>query len=75
MAIAEQIRLRIERLPERMQAEVLHFVEFLLSKVDYGSTDLSDEEWSDFSLRCAMQGMEDEEGPEYTRADLKDPCP
>ncbi len=50
-----------------LQKEVLDFVEFLLHKN-------SDEEsnWSDFSLSQAMSGLEDDDLPEYTDADLKE---
>lgn len=75
MTVIEKIHQRVRILPEPMQAQVLDFVEFLLSKSE---ADLQDNlqdidylEWSDLSLAMAMRGMEDEEEP-YTIDDLKE---
>lgn len=77
MTIAERIQRRINELPEPLQAEVLDFVDFLLSRTLQGEwreegSDLEDREWSEFSLAMAARGMEDEVGPEYSQADLKE---
>lgn len=72
MTVAEKIHQRVLVLPIPMQSEVLNFVEFLLTKVKTGVTEMDDQEWANFSLTMAMRGMEDEPGPEYTLADLKE---
>ncbi len=76
MTVAEKVHQRVLILPEQLQAEVLNFVEFLLTKVE---PDLQitlqyreNQEWFELSLTMAMRGMEDEEGPDYTLADLKE---
>jgi hypothetical protein len=57
----------LQHLPNAIQQEVLDFVEFLLKK------QAKDErEWKDFSLTQAMQGLEDDDMPEYGEADLKE---
>lgn len=68
MAIAEQIQSNVERLPAPLQAEVLDFVEYLVAKADRRE----DAKWAGLSLVWAMRGMEDEETPAYTSADLKE---
>lgn len=69
MEVSETIKQRVERLPETLQAEVLDFVEYLLSKAERAS---EDEAWSTLSLASAMRGMEDEAGPTYDEHDLKE---
>ena len=71
MAITDKIQEGVQQLPSALQAEVLDFVQFLLVKTTRGSQ--ADEEglWSDVSLSSAMRGMEDENLPQYTIADLK----
>ena len=64
MSIADRINAQIQALPEHMQAEVLDFVEYLSHK--FRQEDL---DWSELSMRCALRGMEDEEGPEYSEDD------
>lgn len=75
MAVLEKIQERVSQLPEPMQAEVLNFVDFLLSKVDTEKQQPSlvreNAEWSYFSLSMALRGMEDEE-TDYTLDDLKE---
>ncbi|MCI0487035.1 MAG: DUF2281 domain-containing protein [Blastocatellia bacterium] len=76
MTVADKIHQRVLVLPEPLQAEVLNFIEFLLSKAGHDlqgdAQRLEDAEWSNLSLVMAMRGMEDEEGPDYTIADLKE---
>ena len=75
MTVIDKIHQRVRILPEPLQAEVLDFVEFLLSKktikLSDDAQDFDDLEWSNLSLIMAMRGMEDEEEP-YTIADLKE---
>ncbi len=77
MTIAETIQHRVNRLPAPLQAEVLDFVDFLLSRaageqLPGEEAVLEDLEWSAFSLAMAMRGMENEDGPEYSLTDLKE---
>lgn len=74
MSMIDQIHQRVRILPESRQAQVLDFVEFLLSK---GKNELQDDdvtnlEWSNLSLEMAMRGMEDEKEPIYSLADVKE---
>ena len=71
MAIAEKIHKYIDELPKPFQEEALDFVEYLLMKAKSKSTKQEDEDWSFLSITSAMRGMEDEELPSYTVADLK----
>ena len=71
MAIAEKIHKYIEELPESFQEEALDFIEYLLMKAKSKSAQQEDENWSSFSLASAMRGMEEEDSPSYTDADLK----
>ena len=67
----ERIQQYVQRLPKPLQVEVLDFVEYLLAKVDRESAPQSEADWSDLSLASAMRGMEDEDTPVYSAADLK----
>lgn len=67
MIVAEQIQAYLQRLPPPFQAEALDFVEYLLAKAEREER----AEWSSLSLAYAMRGMEDEETPAYTIADLR----
>jgi len=67
MAITEKIQRYVQKLPSAFQVEVLDFVEYLLTK----SERREDQDWADLSLTLAMRGMEDENAPSYTSADLK----
>ena len=67
MIVTEQINGKLQQLPLTLQGEVLDFVEFLLHKNGDGEN-----EWSEFSLSNAMRGLEDDDIPEYTEADLKE---
>ena len=69
--VTEQINSKLQRLPTLYQQEVLHFVEFLSQKAMRGETETEEKVWSDFSLTQAMRGLEDDDTPEYTEADLK----
>lgn len=67
MVIAERIQTYLQRLPPPFQTEVLDFVEYLLAKAEREER----AEWSNLSLAYAMRGMENEEMPAYTIADLR----
>ena len=69
MGVAEQVQQYVEKLPQSLQAQVLDFAEYLLSKVEREHEEEAN--WSALSLTSAMRGMEDETGPVYTRSDLK----
>ncbi len=71
MLAIDRIQQYIQRLPQPLQAEVLDFVEFLLSKVERETVQRDEKDWPDLSLAFAMRGMEGEDGPTYTMADLK----
>lgn len=72
MKVKEKIVEYVARLPESAQAEVLDFVEHLLTKEERESV-LDDCEWKDASLALAMRGMEDEEELAYSKDDIKEP--
>jgi len=72
MPVTDRIHEHVRKLPEAMQAEVLHFVEFLLSKAERASDEADENDWSRLSLSLAMRDMESEDGPTYTRNDLKE---
>jgi len=71
MVTADRIQQYLEQLPSSFQAEVLDFVEFLLAKADRDVLRPEAKAWSEASVAFAMRGMEDEETPGYTTADLK----
>jgi hypothetical protein len=71
MTITDKIQASVQKLPAAYQAEVLDFVEYLLAKTTRGARDHEESLWSDLSLTFAMRGMEDEDAPQYTTADLK----
>ncbi len=72
MISTEQIADRLERLPPSLQREVLDFIEFLSQKLANGEAASEDDKWQRFSLAQAMKGLEDEDSPEYSEADLKE---
>ena len=72
MIVMEKIHQSMQKLPEPLQAEVLDFVEYLLSKAQREATPEDENAWAGMSLDLAMRGMEDEDTPEYTAADLKE---
>jgi hypothetical protein len=67
MTTAERINKTLQQLAAPFQQEVLDFVEFLLKKQAK-----DDKAWKEFSLTQAMQGLEDDDMPEYAEADLKE---
>ena len=72
MAVPERINKYVQRLPESLQAEVLDFVEYLLTKAERENAAESEREWTHLSLSLAMRNIEDEEGPDYSDTDLKE---
>jgi len=72
MSVTERIYQYVQKLPESLQAEVLDFVEYLLLKVEREAIHQDEITWSNLSLALAMRGMEDENTPNYTLADLKE---
>lgn len=76
MIVTEKIQKQAALLPESLQTEVLHFVEYLLYRAEAsGDEDEIDVfggvEWSRTSIAMAMRGMEEDDEPEYTLADLQ----
>ncbi|MDQ3063675.1 MAG: DUF2281 domain-containing protein [Acidobacteriota bacterium] len=72
MVVTEQINSKLQRLPTLYQQEVLHFIEFLSQKAMRVEAETEEKLWSDFSLTQAMRGLEDDDTPKYTEADLKE---
>ncbi len=72
MMVAERIYESVQRLPEPFQMEVLDFIEYLLMKAQRDAVTANENTWASMSLDLAMRGMEDEDMPEYTMADLKE---
>ncbi len=72
MNVVEKIAEQVQRLPEHTQAEVLDFVEYLLTKKEHEQARDEDQNWTRASLAAAMRGMEDEAEPEYTEDDLEE---
>lgn len=72
MVIADRIMAHVKELPPSLQAEVLDFVKFLLTRQKRETAEQEDREETPLSLALAMRGMEDEETPEYTIEDLEE---
>jgi hypothetical protein len=72
MIVSEKIIQKVAKLPISIQLEVLDFVEFLAQKAERQTAHEETAQWSEFSLNQAMRGLEDEDSPEYTEADLKE---
>ena len=66
MSVKKSIDQNIDNLSEEEQKKVLEFVYFLQQK----SCEVENEEWNQFSLQQAMRGLENDNLPEYTEADL-----
>lgn len=71
MLLSERIQQCVQRLPASSQAEVLDFVQYLLSKTERDIVQQEIRCWSSMSLSSAVHGMEDENAPTYTASDLK----
>jgi hypothetical protein len=72
MSTVERINQHVQKLPEPLLSEVLHFVEFLMAKVIPENARQEDLQWSRFSLSAAMRGLENENMPIYDESDLKE---
>ena len=72
MSAMEQITDRLQMLPPRLQREVLDFIDFLAQRVAQREDASEDADWTKFSLAQAMNGLENEDSPEYSEADLKE---
>lgn len=72
MSIKQIIQEKIDILSEEKQAEVLTFLNFLIESQHKYDRQQHNDEWSHFSIEQAMQGLEDDNLPEYTELDLKD---
>jgi hypothetical protein len=68
MSAKEQITDRLQMLPLRLQREVLDFIEFLAQREGVSE----EAKWATFSLAQSMNGLENEDAPEYSEADLKE---
>ncbi|MGB5596541.1 MAG: hypothetical protein WBM62_21240 [Crocosphaera sp.] len=64
--IKQLIDQKLETLPEEIQKKVLDFVSLLIQE----NIETENTEWNQFSLEQAMQGLENDELPEYTEQDL-----
>ena len=67
MSIADKIYKELKLLPEDKQAKVLNFIKHLSEK----QTEEEIEQWNEFSLSSALEGIEDDE-VEYTLNDIKE---
>jgi hypothetical protein len=72
MSAKEQITDRLEKLPQPLQREVLDFIDFLAQRVAQREGAGEEADWKKFSLAQAMSGLENEDSPEYSEADLKE---
>jgi hypothetical protein len=72
MSIKQIIQEKIDILSEDKQAEVLTFLNSLIESQSEEDIQQDNNEWSHFSLEQAMQGLEDDNLPEYTERDLKE---
>jgi|WetSurMetagenome_2_1015567.scaffolds.fasta_scaffold81460_3 hypothetical protein len=64
MNIEEKIITQVHELPDTKKAEVLEFVNYLMTKNN-------NKDWTDFSLSSAMRCMERED-PSYSFDDIKE---
>jgi hypothetical protein len=72
MTVKQIIQAKIDILPESKQTEVLNFLNSLIESDRELSSQQENLEWSQFSLTQAMQGLENDNLPEYTELDLLD---
>ena len=72
MSVSERIYEEVKKLPEPLQAEVLDFVHHLSSKEKSRSAPDTETDSGGLSLALAMRGMENEDIPSYSTADLKE---
>ena len=70
LEIEKHIQQYVQRLPSPLKAEVLDFVEFLISKTMAVPVHQESRDWSQFSLESAMRELDDE-SITYSDSDLK----
>jgi len=68
MIAEDQITDKLQKLPPRLQREVLDFIDFLSQRVEEDD----DVNWKRFSLAQAMRDLENDGTPEYVESDLKE---
>lgn len=71
MSLPERIFESVKAMPERLQAEVFDFVEYLAARAAKLKPAAEHRDWSALSLSSAMRGMESEETG-YSLGDLKE---
>ena len=72
MAVAERIQWYLDKLPPKLQAQVLDFVEYLWAKSGRETFQEDDHGWSNISLALALRDMDEQDAPDYSPADLKE---
>ena len=72
MSIKQIIQDKIDILSEKKQTEVFNFLDSLIESQHEYDRQQENDEWSQFSLEQAMQGLEDANLPEYTEQDLRE---
>lgn len=70
MLAEEQIAHKLQKLPPRLQRQVLDFIDFLSQRVEDPQAD--ETSWTKFSISQAMRGLENDSSPEYSETDLKE---
>lgn len=70
MSVAEIIFEKVQHMPKIKQIEILHFVEFM--NVKKSKHPDSNKDLSNLSLSLAMQGMENDQMPDYSIKDIKE---
>ena len=73
MSIKQIIQDKIDILSEKKQTEFLNFLDSLIESQHEYDRQQENDEWSRFSLEQAMQGLEEDDLPEYTEQDLYAP--
>ena len=63
MLAEEQIADKLQKLPPRLQRQVLDFIDFLSQSVEEPQAD--EKSWTKFSINQAMRGLENDGSPEY----------
>lgn len=71
MNIKQLINQKFNNLSEKEQQKVLDFINLLKQE----TLEKENENWNQFSLEQAMQGLEDDNLPEYTEEDLLEKWP
>jgi hypothetical protein len=72
MSVSERIYEEVKKLPEPLQAEVLDFVHHLSLKEKSISAPDTEIDSGGLTLALAMRGMENEDIPSYSTADLRE---